>query len=405
VDATGLAIPKSTGAPRVTTQDHMREEFLVNMPKIDAAIAKKQEAEAGAAYVTGIISGKIPFNPYDDKARKVIDETFQATDLPQRVYSGDYDALANAVHLTGVVGYTPKPVVESLQGLADSNDPKKQVIAYTAVANIIDNHPQAFAQYDGAKKMLQEADIYRDAVESGLTPDQAIAKITALNNPDHKKLVKGSEKEADAFLKTLTSSTIAHLFDTSLLPFNDPALDIKTAQGRLAVLEFQELAKDAFDTYGDTDIATKIAGAQFKRSYGVSTINGQKEVMLYPPEYFYPEVGGSRDYIRSQAEEVALKSAPGIDPKTVRLVADRTSRHNLARLGVASYQLQYVNKYGLPEVILGPDGDARHWVPDVNKAKADMGTKFNEEHAKEMERQKERLKDHWGVKSSTWPKG
>ena len=123
-------------------------------------------------------------------------------------------------------------------------------------------------------------------------------------------------------------------------------------------------------------MADKFAIDKLNLKYAVSPTNGNK-VMAYAPERYYPQVGGSFDWMGKQLDEAVAKSA-GIDmtaydpsgvfdtdTKGVRLygapralVSDETTARDISSGKPPSYQIVLQDDKGRWAAMTAPNGAA-----------------------------------------------
>jgi hypothetical protein len=119
--------------------------------------------------------------------------------------------------------------------------------------------------------------------------------------------------------------------------------------------EFDDLTRKYYDqTAGNLGQARQLAAQDLKRTWGVSEVNGQREVMQYAPESMFPGLtaGMVRNDLAAtvQANGAAFQN---VDSSTVHLTAtDRT-----ARTGGLDWALMQPDKFGAYEPIVGKDGN------------------------------------------------
>jgi hypothetical protein len=107
-------------------------------------------------------------------------------------------------------------------------------------------------------------------------------------------------------------------------------------------------------TRGNLDLARREAFDGLKKAWGVSQVNGQRELMSYAPEAMFP--GLTTEVIREDISNT-IKNVPrflNLDPDKVRLATDpvRTARTNGSQ-----WNLMVPDQYGLLDVLRGKNGN------------------------------------------------
>jgi hypothetical protein len=119
--------------------------------------------------------------------------------------------------------------------------------------------------------------------------------------------------------------------------------------------QFDELTRSYYnETGGNLGQARQLAAQDVRRTWGVSEVNGQREIMQYAPESMFP--GLTVDAVRNdlaatvQANGAAFQD---VDPSKVHLTAtDRT-----ARTGGLDWGLMMPDQFGAYEPVVGKDGN------------------------------------------------
>src|ERR1700676_234796 len=93
--------------------------------------------------------------------------------------------------------------------------------------------------------------------------------------------------------------------------------------------EFDQLSQSYYkQTNGNLQQARQLAAQDLKRTWGVSEVNGQREIMQYAPEAMFP--GLSAGVVRDDLAKTVADNADTFqkaDPSKIRLTAtDRTAR-------------------------------------------------------------------------------
>ena len=388
-DASGQTVAPA-GFSR-TTQDYLMRDFETKQKKLDAVITKKREAEATHAFISGALQGTVPFNPYDKDHKKALNTIFDGTDLGEKMFAGNPEALNQGIVMVQKLNAAPDSVYQALRGLVNSKDPKKQTLGLTAINNLIDSNPNILDQHDGQAKLVERAQLYAALRGQAYEPSEALAKMAEMATPEWEKKVEFRKKDLKTFSDALSFDDIKDkAFDPGWASFEPNAEGEYRGVKDELFYEYKKIAENAFIQWGDKDVAKKFATQKIKALYGTTYTNGSKiagDLMPLPPERFFGGPNGIDsaeirrqmvDDVRAQLHRFAGRTegptpeaglptpVPALDESTVRLIADDTTKRNVAQTGMPTYIVQYVNKNGIPEFVLGENGRPKRWWPELS---------------------------------------
>lgn len=122
-----------------------------------------------------------------------------------------------------------------------------------------------------------------------------------------------AEKVADTALKSVSPANVISKFSTAWIGSNagaPAAQQAGIAAGALKA-DYDQNYKDGFVLTGDPAAADKFALEKLGNKYAVSPTNGDR-VTAYAPERYYPQVGGSYDWMAEQLD-AAVAGKLGVD--------------------------------------------------------------------------------------------
>jgi hypothetical protein len=126
---------------------------------------------------------------------------------------------------------------------------------------------------------------------------------------------EAAEKVATKALETVSPSSVVSKFSTGWGPFGTGARTPVSDQAGIAAgalkADYDKNYRDGFTATGDATAADKFAVEKLNLKYAVSPTNGNR-VMANAPERYYPQVGGSHDWMAQQLDD-ALAKTFGID--------------------------------------------------------------------------------------------
>lgn len=238
------------------------------------------------------------FNPFNTDDKKNVDRIYNSL-------GGDMKALEIVTNRTGMV---PESAVANLRGAMVSPDAKTVEQALQVSAGLVGGkYPDVFANVKGGEDLTKAANTFRHYVyDRGMTAADAAAKIMEERTPEYEQKVRAkikSEDVNDIVKKQLKDSDIRHAFDDSWIPFNDPKLTFNPEMRQRAMGDYEESFRENFAKNGDVALSKTLALDEMKRTWGVTTVNGSKTVMKYPPERspVYAGIENASEHIAQQA--------------------------------------------------------------------------------------------------------
>lgn len=265
------------------------------------------------------------------------------------------DGYANAaVAVTQHVGIVPPDVVSWGRANLVSGDPKSAAAAANLLSRLDETNPSAYGFAIDDPKTRAMVSTIANAVKAGADPTAAVAlarRNASLPQPELDALKeqwqasKAQANQPSALISLLKSDPNFKPGWFTNVPQTPPLM-----QG-----QFDDLTRRYYDeTGGNVTQARELAAQDLKRTWGVSEVNGQREVMQYAPESMFPGLtaGMVRNDLAAtvQANGAAFQN---VDPSQVHLTAtDRT-----ARTGGLDWGLMQPDKFGAYEPIVGKDGN------------------------------------------------
>jgi hypothetical protein len=381
-DASGRFVPDTRTPSRRSVHSYLRERLINELPKIREASEKVIAQREAMELVKGWVTGEEPFNPVSTSGKKLLDDTLAKSDLQNRIFSGDDQALVRGVALSQSLRYAPKEVSQGIFGLVRSADPEKMHRGYQAVLSVIDKAPNAFDGQGGGDEIVNEAIKFRHYSDLYGGPANAMAKMAEDKNPEVQRARKAvNDKELKTHLDGITDATISSQMKRGFSNsstwaewWNGPATPANYMQRTAMIEDYKALFKRHYEMTGDNELAHKMATFDFGHKYGVTSIFGGGQVMAYPPENFYPPVNGSHEYMTKDLMREAMTYGPdavegshglqfqGFDPKTGKPQYWITWRKEDGRIGMSP----------------------RPWVPGYDEAAEEDAAKWAKEREKAM---------------------
>lgn len=319
------------------------ERMTIERGKNDAAAKELREA----------LSLGIPLSPRNEAHTKALAKAFTAETAGLKM--GDPAWQAKALAVTGQVRMLPKQVEDWLDG--SSRSPEQSVVIKAAkFYGALDAQAQeAVGSLPSTTRALLGS--VADMLRTGATPETAFQTARATIYEVDEAMVKSRRAEYEK-LRSSNGSALDNLIDTDF----DPGLFSAQPAATLGLrTDFDRSVGTYFAKVGDVDLARRLAWQDMKRVYGVTRINGQPEMQLYPPEAF----GARPEDVRNDLAEF-LKTHPQASAKTpddVFVVADALTQRSMADMDTGrairpTYAL--VTRDG--DVLLNPDGTRARWA-------------------------------------------
>jgi hypothetical protein len=208
------------------------------------------------------------------------------------------------------------------------------------------------------------------------------------NDPAQSAAREASDKMADKALANFSPSKVVSKFSTGFLMFGTTAQPPISEQAGIAAgalkADYDKNFRDGFAATGDANAADNFAMEKLNLKYGMSPSNGNR-VMAYPPERYYPQVGGSHDWMSKQLDDELARHlgvptmpplergfAVAVEPTALyataetpaerqygagrALVSDDTTQSDIAAGRPPSYQVVLQDRNGRWSALSGANG-------------------------------------------------
>ena len=319
------------------------------------------EQDKNDARVSNAMIGFGTLDPATDKA--VIDD-FYGRNIAPALDANPQRAVDTWVNFSESVGRVPTQVAGRIRGLIRSGDDEGVLFAADVLDRLASGEPALL--HDFSPRHITFGTHVAHLQRLGVEPAKAV------------QFARESEKKSKEEIKTLEQDysfqqynvdnidELVETIDDMDVSFSDVAFDFFATEPPPQLRgEYEALVHDAYiRTDGDIDVARESANRTIKRVWGMTEVNGTKEVIKYPPEIYYRTNAGT-DWIRPLLEaEFAPLLPKGIEPENIRLITDMiTGRH--ASNGKPSYAVMYLDEIGEEHPILLKNGEAvAGWMPN-----------------------------------------
>lgn len=331
-----------------------RAEYLSSLDQSQNNSEKKAEEEVDVSYVAASMSGGPGLDPADPKQRKAVDTYFDHEVAAAGMTPGDTRWSQKVVEMTKKTNILPK-AAESFVRVGLMGDPLRAANAAALFDRIQDANPVAW-DYSVDPKIAPFAAQLNANVKNMEDPvrahEVATANVYGMKDEEKKRLAleySGNKKElnanADALQDALDSDS----------HFNPPGWDGAPAATLAMKAEYDNLVGQYYVwTNGNLEQARTIAGKAImgRGGYGVTEMNGKREVIKLAPERVYP--GMTAPVIRDDLYKsvASLNTLPQIpNPALLRIIPSSDTERSKGRW----WNVAVFDEDGNHELIRGPD--------------------------------------------------
>jgi hypothetical protein len=311
--------------------------------RVNGITAAQPDDQTRMNWITDHVQNRVPIDPKSQDNQKLVGQYFDS--ITKGVKPGTPEYTNYAADVTARVGVIPEPAVAWARAQMVGGDPASAARASDLLSRVMEASPRdvSYAIDTREKAMAEGVSL---AVKSGADPMAAVemARQNALMSESQTKAL---EEQWKKYAKAQPSDLTSRLGqDERFKPgWFTSVPKVPTAMQA----EYDTLTQEYFRyTGGDVNQARTLASNDLKRVWGVSEVNGQRELMAYAPEQMYP--GLKPDVVRND-----IKTAvPGQDASKVRLAMDP---QRTARTQGAEWNLVAPDKNGMLEVMRDPKGN------------------------------------------------
>lgn len=256
-----------------------------------AHLAGAQQA-ALATTVRDALANGTPLDPSNSDQRKAVTAAFTQDAQGATTGSDSWQALASAYAVR--TRMLPDPAASWVRSAIRSPDPKIAAPAVQFFGSIASQAPDAASGFDTQTKAF--AGMANAMIEAGTPAEKAIEVARQTTLEQNHAVVKQRE---EVYRKVTDSdSALDNYIDRDF----DPSLfSSQPAAPAGLKLDFAQQAGRYFQYTGDLQSARDLAWQDIKRIYGVSEVNGAKQMMVLPPERF----GVKPEQIRQDLDNAA----------------------------------------------------------------------------------------------------
>jgi hypothetical protein len=293
---------------------------------------QKEASETDLAVKDYFAGGMTGLNPLDSTetgiANKVFNKISEQLDAqPENVKRAATDEF---ITRTGVI---PDKVEADIRVATLSEKPAEIAAAMESAARVEYMAPKAFQTMSGAGELQKDLASFQHMVnDRGFSGEDAARKLLERRSPDFKRNEEILAPAAEKIIKDLSVSDITDHFDGGILA-SEPGAGADPSTQNALLSDYREAFKEEFIATGGNEAEAKARAAKvLSKTWGVSTVTGDSQMMKYPPEKFYPSVQGGYDYIREDAMATAAELAGVVADKPQGTAVPKAENADLTTL-------------------------------------------------------------------------
>lgn len=258
---------------------------------------KLESVSRGSAFA----NGSAYLNPESSQSVKDFNNYYENTVLPQ-LAGLDQDhrntLLTNIIDRSRVV---PDAIKGDIKAASRSRRKEEVIAAADLIDRIRSVNPNMAADF--SSKDVNRLETVRANLEAGYDDDEAFDRADTILDPANEAMVKlrrDEIKRAKIDFRDKALTSIQPSFAWRMLPGRQGVDDTDspgpTPQQSIQMgADYQRAYESHYVETGNADLAEKHASLVIKRSYGMTSINGQNQIMKYAPENYYGVPGLSID--------------------------------------------------------------------------------------------------------------
>ncbi|MCM5554020.1 hypothetical protein [Pleomorphomonas sp. NRK KF1] len=300
--------------------------------------AKNQERLETERNVQKFTVGELKLDPYSKEGFAQNDAVWDqlvSWQSPEKALP----ILKSLVRQTNIV---PAKIVNGIQVMLASRDPEKVQGALQLAQQLMSVSNGAFrSDVDGGGVEDAAIDFRYMVTELGYSAQEASEYYIRVNDPNYRPAI--DKQNIDDALLTINIDDIVRLFGMGeMAPF--PIFDSDQEKEILDL--YKEIYRREAGSAPYLWTAKARADEKFSRLYGVTLSMGFPVIAKYPPEAYYPDIGGSTQWMQEQLFD-AVRAAvgdPTIKPGELMIEPTDDTEHRLAAGRPPAYEVFIVRK-------------------------------------------------------------
>jgi hypothetical protein len=334
--------------------------------RLENALARREKDEAKIKTAETFADPHFVFDPTDATHKKYAN--LATEEAPAKLMAGDEQYFNEVImptydHWNAISGN----VKGAFEAMIRSDDPNKVVWAFKHLEQMERSNPLAFKRDMGADT-LEKLLFYQSSIPY-MNSQAFFDKLRQLDDPSKAKSRDEAGKAGREIAKAIPTEDVIGSFDDSWWSSGPQPIDGLSA-GELRV-EFDERMAEQFRMgVTDPNKARENVNKLLKTVWGKTAVTGTADLMKYPPENFYPMIGGNHEWMNTQFAEFVKdqgltgSTKLGIDAETVVDINRRqTPSYTVLQLTEGGSYEPVVNKQtGKPlRIEFNPQGEAEEY--------------------------------------------
>lgn len=276
------------------------EQYANQLGALDAARKRKAGDVSMVAEVQKALATGTPLDPSDPDIKKALASVFDVE--TKGLEEGSPEWRTTALAFAARTRTLPKQAISWAEKMRRSPDPAQVIPASQFLSSLHETAPQALEGVDERTRAF--ASLVTDTAGAGTDPKEAVdlARKIVYETPKEVAEQLQAQYRADKLDATSASTLDSYIndeFDSVLSAQPTAPLEMQAA--------FNAQTKRYFTlTRGDINKARDLAWRDIKRNYGVSEVNGTRQMMLLPPENF----GVTKEMVRADLAEFVAANPP-----------------------------------------------------------------------------------------------
>lgn len=250
------------------------------------------------------------FNSFDTNDKSAAALVLKSMGGAEGLLTGDAQTSANLAYVVSHTGIVPKQAADTLAQMVTSTDVNQMATGLSIVGQMHAANPRVFDNAENAPILRDQAAAFNHLTQDRGMSSAAAAKMLAeAQNPDNARKVEELKPLVADFAKTLRVSDLTDSFRTGWGWWSStPGAGVTPMQEAALMMDYKEIATEQFYKFnGNTNAARGAAIAEVQRLYGPTMVSGTPQLMKFPPEQFYPAIGGNHDYVTEAARTGAQR--------------------------------------------------------------------------------------------------
>lgn len=255
-----------------------------------------------------LAGGQMNWNPLDGTDTGMANKVHTA--LTEKVEPGSPQAQAVTDDFIRRTSIIPSSVAADLRRGGFSEDPAELAAAMGEADRISRIAPESFQTMPSGGDLQKDMASFQHLVrDRGFSAEDAARRLIERRSPEYRVNEDVLGPLADKAVRDLEVSDVTDAFDEGLFSSEPGAgADVTTQNALLA--EYREAFREEFIRVGgDEDEAKARAAKELSRTWGVSKVSGDKQLMKFPPEKFYPAIGSEHAYLTADMTATAAEYA------------------------------------------------------------------------------------------------